>query len=94
MSELRDLYRWMSMDVSGLVPDATEEEKEALSQSTYIGQPVHVSDSHAIVRIALGVESLVSYLDDSNSSCNEDQAVVKKLAAIGKHFATLKDSGH
>mmetsp|Transcript_20905 Transcript_20905/g.31162 ORF Transcript_20905/g.31162 Transcript_20905/m.31162 type:complete len:1174 (-) Transcript_20905:78-3599(-) len=94
MSELRDLYRWMSMDVSGLVPDATAEEKEALSQSTYIGQPVHVSDSHAIVRIALGVESLVSYLDDSNSTLQEDQAVVKKLAAIGKHFATLKDSGH
>ena len=84
----------MSMDVSCLVPDATAEEKEALSQATYIGQPVHVSDSHAIVRIALGVESLVSYLDNNNSTLEEDQAVVKKLAAIGKHFAVLKDSGH
>jgi hypothetical protein len=93
MSELRDLYRWMSMDISGLVPDATAEEKEALSQATYIGQPVHVSNSHAIVRIALGVESLVSYLDDSSATLEEDLAVVKKLAAIGKHFATLKESG-
>lgn len=83
----------MSMDVSGLVPAATAEEKNALSQSTYIGQPVHVSNSHAIVRICLGVESLVSYLDDSNSTLEEDLAVVKKLAAIGKHFATLKESG-
>jgi asparagine synthase (glutamine-hydrolysing) len=94
MSELRDLYRWMSKDVSELVPGATAAEKDALSKSTYIGQPVHVSNSHAIVRIALGVESLVSYLDDSTSTLDEDMAVVQKLAAVGKHFATLKESGH
>ena len=84
----------MSKDVSELVPGATAAEKDALSKSTYIGQPVHVSNSHAIVRIALGVESLVSYLDDSASTLDEDMAVVQKLAAVGKHFATLKESGH
>ena len=93
MSELRDLYRWMSMDVSDLVTAATAEEKDSLSRPTYIGQPVDVSESHAIVRIALGVESLVSYLDDKSSTLEEDQAVVKKLAAIGKNFDTLKKSG-
>jgi len=93
MSELRDLYRWMSMDVSDLVPTATSEERTALSKPAYIGQPVDVSDSHAIVRIALGVDSLVSYLDDKSSTLEEDRAVVQKLAAIGKHFNTLKESG-
>ncbi|KAL3938909.1 MAG: hypothetical protein SGBAC_006269, partial [Bacillariaceae sp.] len=93
MSELRDLYRWMSMDVSDLVTDATVEEKDALSKPAYIGQPVDVSESHAIVRIALGVESLLSYLDDKDDTLSEDQMVVKKLSAIGKHFNTLKDSG-
>ena len=93
MSELRDLYRWMSMDVSGLVPNATAEEKEALSSPAYIGQPVSVAESHAIVRIALGVESLVSYLDDKSSTLEEDASVVRKLAAIGKHFDALKQSG-
>ena len=92
MSELRDLYRWMSMDVSTLVPYATSEEKEALGRTTFIGQPVHVSNSHAIVRIALGVESLVSYLDDSTVTLEEDRAVIKKLAAVGRYFATLKES--
>jgi len=93
MNELRDLYRWMSMDVSSLVKDATMEEKEALSKPAYIGQPVDVSESHGIVRIALGVDSLLSYLDDKARTLNEDQLTVKKLAAIARHFETLKKSG-
>lgn len=93
MSELRDLYRWMSMDVSELAPDATAEEKNALSKPAYIGQPVDVSETHAIVRIALGVESMLSYFNDKDETLKEDQNVVLKLAAIGKHFDTLKKSG-
>jgi len=93
MSELRDLYRWMSMDVSGLVPDATPEEKMYLSKPAYIGQPVDVAETHAIVRIALGVESLLSYMDDKVGTLEEDRSTVQKLQAIGKHFDTLKKSG-
>ena len=94
MGELRDLYRWMSMDVSGLVPDATTDEKDSLSKPAYIGQPVDVSETHAIVRIALGVESLVSYLEDKDGTLKEDLQTVKKLAAIANHFETLKKSGY
>ena len=93
MEEARDLYRWMSMDVSGAVPNSDPGEKEALSKTAYIGQPVNVSESHAIVRIALGVDSLLAYLDDSREVLAEDKITVKKLAAISKHFDTLKASG-
>ena len=93
MSELRDLYRWMSMDVSNLVPDATPEEKEALSIRTYTGQPVDVSQTHAIIRIALGVDSLLSYVEDKESTLAEDNLTVRKMAAVAKHFETLKKSG-
>ena len=93
MGELRDVYRWMSMDVSDLVPGATEDEKQSLSKPAFTGQPVDVSESYAILRIALGVESLVSYLDDSETTLQEDQITVKKLAACAKHFETLKKSG-
>ena len=92
MSELRDLYRWMSMDVSGAVPDATRAEKLALSKPAYIGQPVDVSETHAVVRIALGVESLISYFNNKNGTLEEDRRVIKKLAAIAKHFETLRRS--
>jgi hypothetical protein len=93
MSELRDLYRWMSMDVSELVPVATADEKKYLSKPAYIGQPVDVAESHAIVRIALGVDSLLSFLDDKVGTLDEDLATVQKLSAIAKHFNTLKKSG-
>lgn len=93
MGELRDLYRWMSMDVSDLVPDATAEEKMYLSKPAYIGQPVDVAESHAVVRIALGVDSLLSYFDDKVRTLEEDKATVQKLAVIAKHFSILKKSG-
>lgn len=93
MSELRDLYRWMSMDVASLVKDATMEEKEVLSKHAYIGQPVDVSETHAIVRIALGVDSLLCYLNNKDSTLQEDHIAVKKLAAIARYFETLKKSG-
>jgi hypothetical protein len=92
MSELRDLYRWMSMDLSHVLSDATEEERIALSKPAFIGQPVDVCETHAIVRIALGVESLISYLNDKNGTLEEDRWVVKKLGAIAKHFEALKKS--
>jgi asparagine synthase (glutamine-hydrolysing) len=95
MDEARDLYRWMSMDVSFLVSeeDATVEERMALSKIVYIGQPVNVSKSHAIVRIALGVDSLLSYIEDKENTLKGDEAIVQKLAAIAKHFETFKASG-
>jgi hypothetical protein len=92
MDDLRQLFRWMSMDVSGAVPTATPQECEALSKIAYIGQPVDVSETHAVVRIALGVESLLSYIKDPDS-LKEDRWVVKKMAAVAKHFKTLKQSG-
>ena len=93
MKECRDLFRWMSVDVSSVVPDASKDEKDALSTIAYTGQPVNVSESHAIVRIALGVESLLSYIEDKDATLAEDQKVVKKLATISKYFETLKESG-
>ena len=92
MSEARDLFRWMSLDVSEAVPGASEEEKEALSVSGFIGQPVSVSEDYAIVRIALGVESLVAYSVDKDQTLGEDSLIVKKLGAISKYFSVLKES--
>ena len=92
MDEARQLYKWMSLDVSAAVPAATPEEKLALSTATFIGQPVSVSESHAIVRIALGAESLLSYSLDAEETLQEDQLAVAKLAAIAKYFHILKDN--
>jgi len=92
MEEARDLFRWMSQDVSSAVPDATVEEVEALRTPSFIGQPVSVSENFAIVRIALGAESMLSYVRDKEGTLREDELVVRKLGAVAKHFITLKSS--
>ncbi len=92
MSEARDLFRFMSLDVAAAVPHASIEEREALSTPAFIGQPVSVSESFAIVRIALGVDSLLSYAEDKEECLREDELLIRKLEAIATHFGTLQDS--
>jgi hypothetical protein len=92
MSELRNVYRYMSKDVSSAIPQLSAEEREALSTRCFVGQPVDVADSHAILRIALGAESLSRYLDNPTATLGEDEMAVRKLSAIAKHFSTLKQS--
>jgi len=93
MSEARDLFRWMSLDVSSALPEASEEEKKSLSTLAFTGQPVSVSESYAIVRIALGSDSLLSYAKDEVKTLEEDQMTVTKIGLIAKYFNTLKSSG-
>jgi len=90
MDELRDIYRWMSMDISNMIPGATPEEVSVLSKPAYIGQPVEVSETFAIVRIALGVESLLAYLNNEAKTLEEDRLATQKLALIARHFDALK----
>lgn len=92
MDEARDLYRWMSLDVSGVVREATDDENAALSTLAFIGQPVSVSESFAIVRIALGAESLRSYHINKMDTLKEDRVIVSKLAVIAKYFHSLECS--
>lgn len=93
MSESRELYRWMSMDISGCLDSVSAEDRNALAKSIYIGQPVDVCEHFAIVRLALGVESLLSFLSDPEATLEEDRCAVRKLALIGKNFGVLKSSG-
>lgn len=90
MEELRDLYRWMSMDVSDKIPNLSLEEYGVLSKPTYIGQPVDVSEQFAVVRTALGVDSLLSYLNNEMKTLEEDRQTARKLSLIAKHFDVLR----
>ena len=93
MSEARELFRWMSLEISPAVAaSGDDDEKATLSTPAFIGQPVNVSESHAIVRIALGVESLLAYNADKAKTLKEDELTVRKLGAVATHFETLKKS--
>ena len=93
MGELRDVYRYMSLDISEFVPlSATAEERAALAVCCNLGQPVDVAESHAILRIALGSEALATYLEDPEGIVKEDSVAVQKLALVAKYFTSLKSS--
>jgi hypothetical protein len=90
MNEARDLFRWMSCDVASFVQNASSDEKTALSTIAYTGQPVKITSDQAIIRIALGAESLLSYVQDKKSTLNEDRLTVEKIGALSKYFDELK----
>lgn len=91
MEELRHLYRWMSLDVSAAV--APEDAAPAATRC-FIGQPVDVAESHAIVRIALGADALAAFCkEDEGAVLAEDRAAVAKLAAVARNFDRLLESG-
>lgn len=92
MNEARDLFRWMSCDVASAVSHASSEEKSALSTIAYTGQPVKITSDQAIIRIALGAESLLSYFDDKESTLNDDRRTVEKIGTLSKYFDDLKSS--
>lgn len=91
MKELRDVYRYISIGLANAAPsDASDEEKAILSISCYMGQPVDVATSFAILRIALGSSSLATYLHNPDQTLKEDEVVVKKLAIVAKYFDTFQ----
>lgn len=93
MAEARDVFRWMSKDLASVINAETEDERNILSIIAYTGQPVSVSENFAIIRIALGAESMISYSKDKNETLKQDSLIVNKLALIAKYFDELKESG-
>jgi len=90
MDELRNVYRLMSLDLSS-VP--VNDSNNVLQYAVNLGQPVDVAESHAILRIALGSESLASYIQNPSATLAEDQTAVKKLAAVAKYYDEICQSG-
>lgn len=100
MSELREVYRCMSQDVMSSScslrfgqrlsshVELSLHEKLVLSSPIHLGQPVDVSDSFAILRVALGVESLVQYLQNPAQTLAQDQIAIQKLALMARHWST------
>lgn len=93
MEEATDAYRYVSMDVSSVVPrSANPKERSALAVLVCnFGPPVDV-DTHAVLSMTLEPDSLANYLDDAENVLKNDEAAVKKLSLVAKYFATIKRS--
>jgi hypothetical protein len=71
MKELRTVHRLMSMTNLQTPTNASQEEVDALRVPCNLGQPADVAESHAILRMALGSESLHSLLQIRHSRYNK-----------------------
>ena len=66
--------------------DALPEFADKVSKECFIGQPVLISDEEAVLRIALGSDSLRSYINDEASTAEEDTYIINKLDVLGSKF--------
>lgn len=89
-SELAKVFKAMTLDMSEKFP----EEKELSSQICFTGQPVLISNEEAVLRIALGSDSLRQVIDDLEKSggavaSKEDEQICRKMSLLGQHLAKL-----
>lgn len=69
-SELARIFKAMTENRSA----SFEQNDQALAaQICYIGQPVLISPTEAVLRIALGSDSLRSYIEDREATIEEDK---------------------
>jgi hypothetical protein len=92
-SELAKVFKAMTLDMSDKFPD----DKDLASQICFTGQPVVISSEQAVLRIALGSDSLRQVIDDMNQAAaspkriakNEDALICQKMSLLGQHFNKL-----
>lgn len=87
--ELAKVFKAMTLDMSGMFPDS----KDLTSKICFTGQPVLISKEQAVLRIALGSDSLRQAIDDFEKGTEvakkEDKLICEKMAFLGQHFDKL-----
>ena len=87
--ELAKVFKAMTLDMSGTFPES----KDLASKICFTGQPVLISEEQAVLRIALGSDSLRQVIDDFEKGTEvakkEDQLICEKMAFLGQNFEKL-----
>ena len=80
-SELAKVFKAMTLDKSKDFGEGVA------SQKCFIGQPVLISPKEAVLRIALGSDSLRDFISSADTS--GDSIIVQKMALLGANFDKL-----
>ena len=83
-SELAKVFKAMTLDMSSKFP-----KNDIASRICYTGQPVLISKEEAVLRIALGSDSLREYIEDGPSTLQQDFTIIEKLSFLGERFNDL-----
>jgi len=82
---LRTIYDWMALDLSHRFPD----DKAVAATVAGVGQPVQVSATTGVLRLALGVDSFDHFANDPHAALHHDAAILAKLALLARHYHRL-----
>ena len=83
--QLVHVFKAMTQDKGELFPES----KEVASRKCFIGQPVLISATEAVLRIALGSDSLRAYIDNADETLQQDKHIIEKMAMLGKNYDKL-----
>lgn len=88
-SQLAKVFKAMTLDMSDKFPD----DKDLASKICFTGQPVLISKEEAVLRIALGSDSLRQVIDDMDKgesvAHDEDDLICQKMAFLARNFGKL-----
>jgi hypothetical protein len=85
-AELAKIFKALTLDVSDKFP---AHDAEITSTICFTGQPVLISKTEAVLRIALGSDSLRSYIENDASTLSDDIKIIKKMAYLGQNWLTI-----
>ncbi|KAK3360673.1 hypothetical protein B0T25DRAFT_536127 [Lasiosphaeria hispida] len=89
---LKQIHRWLTTDVSGLLPNcAGEEERRFAALSCFIGQPVAIGD-FAVLRLAIGAALAAELGEDPSvlkTVLGEDAEVLGKIEVLLKYHKVM-----
>lgn len=84
-SELVKIFKDQTLDVSSQYP---QEQSEITSKICFTGQPVLISKQEAVLRIALGSDSLRSFIENPEETLKQDIQIIKKMAYLGRMLSS------
>lgn len=103
--QLRDIFRWLNMDISSLLADSPPEIRRSLAPRHHIGQPVMIDNAGqfgtSVLRVALGsvlitrIAADTSYGSILEHRINwlEDQLISlkRKIETVTSHYDEIKN---
>jgi heterodisulfide reductase subunit C len=71
------------MKKGDLVSSMAKKSGEVLERICFTGQPVVITESEAVLRIALGSDSLRQFIENKEETLKDDKAICKKMSTLG-----------
>ena len=90
-AELGKVFKAMTEDIDTkrLIPNFKDNTRNILGKICFIGQPVLINEDKAVLRIALGSDSLRQFIDNKDAALKDDKAICSKMSMLGFLYEKL-----